>query len=151
MQLSEIDWFNEQCNANNVTMISNKSKKCLSWNQQFGDEQEQTELVNQEYGKMICISFSTAGGIGEEQDEEIWNVLLYINWFIREQNKRKNFRQPFFQLLPLLARRTEEQIEEEGANEEIETQVSSNGLGGRIKYWANEAKKATLNHFIRRG
>ncbi|KAA6360011.1 MAG: hypothetical protein EZS28_044462, partial [Streblomastix strix] len=62
----------------------------------------------------------------------------------------RNDWQPSFQPLPLLVRRTDEQIEEEGANEEIDAKMENNGLYVHIKIWANEAKKATLNHFIYR-
>ncbi|KAA6387831.1 MAG: hypothetical protein EZS28_016641, partial [Streblomastix strix] len=52
--------------------------------------------------------------------------------------------------LPLLARVSFEQIEEEGANEEIEAQMNNNGLGGDIKAWGNLTKAVILNHFIHR-
>ncbi|KAA6361288.1 MAG: hypothetical protein EZS28_043186, partial [Streblomastix strix] len=43
------------------------SSDCLRWIQQLGDEQDQSELVNNGYGRVMSISFSTAGGVGEEQ------------------------------------------------------------------------------------
>ncbi|KAA6322450.1 MAG: hypothetical protein EZS28_054434 [Streblomastix strix] len=104
------------------------SRWCLYWIQQFGDEQDQSELVNNGYGRVTSISFCTAGGKGEEQDKEISDGLYYISRFIRELHLgRNNDYQPSFQPLPLLARRSEEQIEEEGANEEIEAQLNNNG------------------------
>ncbi|KAA6371727.1 MAG: hypothetical protein EZS28_032747 [Streblomastix strix] len=56
-----------------------------------------------------------------------------------------------FKQLPLLARRTVEQIEEEGANEEIEAQMNNKGYYGEIKCRANKAKEVVLNRFIHRG
>ncbi|KAA6377338.1 MAG: hypothetical protein EZS28_027134 [Streblomastix strix] len=136
--------FNVRCN----------SRWCLRWIQNSGDAQDFADLVNVEYGKVICISLSTAGGIGEEKDEEIKSGLNNISNFLREQHEAKNFPQPSFQPLPLLARMTEEQIEEEGAIEEIESLMSNNGcakgLFGSIKSCANGGKTATLNHFINR-
>ncbi|KAA6402303.1 MAG: hypothetical protein EZS28_002177 [Streblomastix strix] len=89
------------------------------------------------------------GGIGEEQNKEIWNRLNCLYWFILDLHKGSNIDQmPSFQPLPLLARRSEEQIEEEGANEEIETQMKNIGSNGNIKDWANLAKAASLNRFI---
>ncbi|KAA6358962.1 MAG: hypothetical protein EZS28_045511 [Streblomastix strix] len=126
------------------------SRLCLYWIQVWGDEQDQSELVNQGYGKVMSISICTAGGQGEEQDAEIWKGLQYIFYFLRALHYGKTY-QPSFQPLPLLARNTEEQMEEEGANEEIEAQMNNNGMNGAIKYWANETKAMTLNRFIRRG
>ncbi|KAA6397084.1 MAG: hypothetical protein EZS28_007385 [Streblomastix strix] len=97
------------------------SRECL-WNIQYkGDEQDQSDLVNIEYGRVTFISFSTAGGVGEEHDKEISNALFYIYYFLRELHEGRNIDwQPSIQPLPLLARITEEQIEEEGADEEID-------------------------------
>ncbi|KAA6391807.1 MAG: hypothetical protein EZS28_012665 [Streblomastix strix] len=124
------------------------SRWCFNQIQRFGDEQDQTELVNNEYGRMLSITFCTAGGIGEEQDAEIYNGLSYIFWFLRQLHEGRND-QPSFQPLPLLARNTEEQMEEEGSNEEIETQMNNNGDDGFIKNEANDAKATTLNRFIK--
>ncbi|KAA6369703.1 MAG: hypothetical protein EZS28_034770, partial [Streblomastix strix] len=125
------------------------SRDCLRYIQYFGDEQDQSELVNQGYGRVLSISFCTAGGKGEEQDYEIRNGLDRISDFLRELHEGKNW-QPYFQPLPLLARRSEEQIEEEGANEEIEAQMKNNGDDGDIKSNANRVKAMILNRFIRR-
>ncbi|KAA6362747.1 MAG: hypothetical protein EZS28_041726, partial [Streblomastix strix] len=103
------------------------SRDCHNLIQVYGDEQDQLELANVKYGKMICISFSTAGGTGEEQDEEILNELFHIFNLLSSLHQGRNNYQPQFQPLPLLARRTEEQIEEEGANEEIEAQMNNVG------------------------
>ncbi|KAA6382538.1 MAG: hypothetical protein EZS28_021935 [Streblomastix strix] len=126
------------------------SRQCLYQIQRFGDEQVQSELANDEYGRVISITFSTAGGKGEELNKAISDGLLYISRFLNELQRGKTYGQQTFQPLPLLARRYEEQIEEEGANEEIEAQMSYNGLDSNINHWANKAKAATLNRFIHR-
>ncbi|KAA6358462.1 MAG: hypothetical protein EZS28_046011 [Streblomastix strix] len=126
------------------------SRLCLRYIQWKGDEQVQSELVNNGYGRVLSISFCTAGGKGEEQDKEIRNGLYYINWFLRELHEGRNW-YPSFQPLPLLARNTEEQMEEEGADEEIEAQMNNNGMNGDIKCNANYVKEVVLNHFIHRG
>ncbi|KAA6356773.1 MAG: hypothetical protein EZS28_047700 [Streblomastix strix] len=126
------------------------SRRCLYWIRYYGDEQDQSELANNGYGRMLSITFSTAGGKGEEQDEEINNQLRSIYWFLRELHLGRNW-QPSFQPLPLLVRRSEEQMEEEGANEEIDTQMNNNGYYGDIKSNANYVKAATLNRFIHGG
>ncbi|KAA6363125.1 MAG: hypothetical protein EZS28_041348 [Streblomastix strix] len=128
------------------------SRQCFRWIQHFGDEQDQSELVNNGYGRVTSISFCTAGGQGEEQDAEIFYGLYYISRFLRALHYGRNDDyQPSFQPLPLLVRNTEEQIEEEGANEEIEAQMNNYGYNRDIKYWANYVKEVVLNHFIRRG
>ncbi|KAA6390334.1 MAG: hypothetical protein EZS28_014138 [Streblomastix strix] len=108
------------------------SRTWLGRIQYTGDAQDFADLVNVGYGKVICISFSTAGGIGEEEDEEIWNRLVYISEFLRELHQ-------------------EEQIEEEGAKEEVDAQMNNNGYHGYIKHCANQAKVATLCSFCHRG
>ncbi|KAA6366950.1 MAG: hypothetical protein EZS28_037523 [Streblomastix strix] len=94
----------------------------------------------------MSITFCTAGGIGEEQDWEIFMVLNHFSDFLRELHKGRYYRQPFFQPLPLLARRTEEQMEEEGANEELEALMNNKGYYENIKQYANLAK--TLSTII---
>ncbi|KAA6376875.1 MAG: hypothetical protein EZS28_027598, partial [Streblomastix strix] len=126
------------------------SRRCLSWIQLNNDEQIQTELVNIEYERVMSITFCTAGDLGEEQDEEIYNGLFYVFSFLNELQRGKTYRQLSFQPLPLLVRRSEEQIEEEGANEEIDAQMANNGIYGHIKFNAKLAKAATLNYFIHR-
>ncbi|KAA6364309.1 MAG: hypothetical protein EZS28_040164 [Streblomastix strix] len=49
---------------------------------------------------------------------------------------------------PLLARRSDEQLEEEGGNEEIDSQLINKSFRGIIKNSTNLAKIAILNYFI---
>ncbi|KAA6377779.1 MAG: hypothetical protein EZS28_026695 [Streblomastix strix] len=128
------------------------SRWCLYCIQCIGDEQDQSELVNKRYGRVTSITFSTAGAQGEEQDEDIRNGLCRISAFLNELHEgRNNDWQPSFQPLPLLARNTEEQMEEEGADEEIDAQMKNNGDDSNIKGYANYIKEVVLNHFIHRG
>ncbi|KAA6366659.1 MAG: hypothetical protein EZS28_037815, partial [Streblomastix strix] len=87
------------------------SRDCLSQIQVYGDIQDQTKIVRKGYGRVICISFCTAGGQGEEQDDEISDGLYNISWFLSELRIGRN---KTSKLLTLLVRRTLEQIEEEG-------------------------------------
>ncbi|KAA6358852.1 MAG: hypothetical protein EZS28_045621, partial [Streblomastix strix] len=103
------------------------------------------------YGRVIFISICTAGGKGEEQDNAIWKGLVRFYRFLNELHTGRTFGQLSFQPLPLLARNTEEQMEEEGANEEIDAQMNNNGYDGIIKSNAKLAKAVILNRFIRRG
>ncbi|KAA6368744.1 MAG: hypothetical protein EZS28_035729 [Streblomastix strix] len=120
--------------------VRSSSSWCLYRIQRFGDAKVQTELVNNGYGRMIFISFCTAGGIGEEHNKEIYSGLYCIYWFFKELYEGRNNDQHSFQPLPLLARITEEQIEEEGANEEIEAQMNNNGMNVDIKKWVKYVK-----------
>ncbi|KAA6370910.1 MAG: hypothetical protein EZS28_033563 [Streblomastix strix] len=132
--------------------VRNSSRECLRYIQFKGDEQDQTELVTQGYGRVMCTAFCTAGGQGEEQDEDISNQLCRISAFLNELHTGiNNDWRPSFQSLPLLARNTEEQMEEEGANEEIDAQMKNKGINSNIKGYAKLAKAVTLNRFIRRG
>ncbi|KAA6362906.1 MAG: hypothetical protein EZS28_041567 [Streblomastix strix] len=126
------------------------SRGCLYYIQVFGDEQDQSELVNNGYGRVISISYCTAGGMEEEHDVEIKYGLYYISRFLRELLEGIYFRQPSFQPLPLLVPVPLEQIEEEGANEEIDAQMSNNRYNGVIMIYADRARAVTLNHFIHR-
>ncbi|KAA6403442.1 MAG: hypothetical protein EZS28_001034 [Streblomastix strix] len=141
--------FNKEVDQLMLT-LRGRSRECLCWIQYYSDAQVQSELVKVGYGRVIFLSLSTAGGIGEEHDKEICNGLSFISWFLRalHEGRNKDY-QPSFQPLPLLARRSEEQLEEEGANEEVEAQMINKREGYYdIKYWANCTKAEILNHFI---
>ncbi|KAA6394603.1 MAG: hypothetical protein EZS28_009866 [Streblomastix strix] len=97
-----------------------------------------------------CKLIFTASGSGEIQDEEISNGLRYISMFLRELYQGRNL-QPSFPPLPLLAHRSQEQIEEEGGNEELESQMinkGSNNWRQSIMDITNMAKAAILNYFV---
>ncbi|KAA6385212.1 MAG: hypothetical protein EZS28_019263 [Streblomastix strix] len=97
----------------------------------------------------MFITFSKAGGVGEEQDDEIYYGLINIStFFIDIHDGRNDDWQSSFQPLPLLARRTEEQIEEEGGSEEIDAQLNNKENQWYKMIQANRAKAALVNHFI---
>ncbi|KAA6378980.1 MAG: hypothetical protein EZS28_025492 [Streblomastix strix] len=105
----------------------------------------QSDLVNIRYARIRIISLSSAGGIGEEQYLEISNGLVQIFNFLGELLQGRNNLQPSFPSLPLLVRRSEEQVEEEGGNEEVEAQIINDN---DIRDEANKAKGRILNYFI---
>ncbi|KAA6364538.1 MAG: hypothetical protein EZS28_039935 [Streblomastix strix] len=99
---------------------------------------------------VLVIAISTASGHGEEEDNEILNRLGDISRFIRCLNKGRNNLETF-PPQPLLAHRSDEQIEEEGGNEEIDSQLINKGFSGNIKFYVNEAIGEILNYFIEQG
>ncbi|KAA6374538.1 MAG: hypothetical protein EZS28_029935 [Streblomastix strix] len=112
-----------------------------------------TEVVNAKYVGVLVIAISTASGSGEEQDLEISYGLDRISIFLRLLNQGRKYNEPIFPPQPLLARRSDEQIEEEGGNEEIDSQLINKRYKGdyNIKNDANEAKRRILNYFIEQG
>ncbi|KAA6370507.1 MAG: hypothetical protein EZS28_033966 [Streblomastix strix] len=67
------------------------SREFLNWIRLHGDEQIQAEIVNVGYGKVICISFGIAEGIGEEQEEEIYLGLNNIYNFFEQLHEGSNY------------------------------------------------------------
>ncbi|KAA6393625.1 MAG: hypothetical protein EZS28_010850 [Streblomastix strix] len=106
------------------------------------------DIVQIEYAGALVIAISTASGSGEEQDDEIQDGLCHISFFLKYLHQGRLFT---FPPQPLLARRSFEQIEEEGGNEEIESQMNNKENRGNIKNNANYAKKEILNYFIEQG
>ncbi|KAA6371165.1 MAG: hypothetical protein EZS28_033308 [Streblomastix strix] len=101
---------------------------------------------------VLVIAISTASGSGEEQDLDFSHGLNNISQFIRDLHQgRKSFWVPSFPPQPLLAQISDEQLEEEGGNEEIESQLINKGFNDDIKTDANRAKIAILNYFIKQG
>ncbi|KAA6371080.1 MAG: hypothetical protein EZS28_033393 [Streblomastix strix] len=96
--------------------------------------------------EMLVIAISTAGGQGEEDDEIYWGLSRIFKFLSNLHQGKYSFPPQ-----PLLARRSDEQIEEEGGNEEIDAQLINKGLQGNIKNNANYAKGAILNYFIEQG
>ncbi|KAA6401227.1 MAG: hypothetical protein EZS28_003240 [Streblomastix strix] len=117
-----------------------------------GDEQDQAELVSKGYVRANVIAISTAGGQGEEQDEEIDNGLSYLSRFLKELYQgRLNPKipdQPPFPPLPSFARSSKEQIEEEGGYEEVEAQLINKGQRYNIKDSADFVKRRILYYYV---
>ncbi|KAA6371409.1 MAG: hypothetical protein EZS28_033064 [Streblomastix strix] len=132
--------------------VRHSSRGCLSLIWLYGDASAHSELINARYVGVLVIAISTAGGSGEEQNLEIRDRLDFISYFIRCLNKgRKSSWVPSFPTQPLLAHRSNEQIEEEGGIEEIDSQLINKGDYVHIKTDANEAKGWILNYFIEQG
>ncbi|KAA6370673.1 MAG: hypothetical protein EZS28_033800 [Streblomastix strix] len=74
---------------------------------------------------------------GEVQDEQIYQRLDRFSYFFSNLHQKDYLFPP----QPLLARRADEQIEEDGGNEEIESQISYERRQCHdINYWANMVK-----------
>ncbi|KAA6366116.1 MAG: hypothetical protein EZS28_038357, partial [Streblomastix strix] len=138
-----------QENDQQTLAIRSGSRECLLHIQQYGDASDQSELVNANYSKVLVIAINTASGSGEEEDDEIFEGLNSIFQFLGYLIQGRNY-SATFQPQPLLARRSNEQIEEEGGNEEIDSQLINKGKGSfwSIKNNANGAKGWILNYFI---
>ncbi|KAA6358564.1 MAG: hypothetical protein EZS28_045909 [Streblomastix strix] len=107
-------------------------------------------LVKANYIGVLVIAISTVGGSGEEEDWQIFNVLDYISRFLSNLNKGRNrYYKSTFPPQLLLTHRSDEQIEEEGGNEEIDSQLINKGRN--IKNKANRAQGEILNYFIEQG
>ncbi|KAA6319782.1 MAG: hypothetical protein EZS28_054776 [Streblomastix strix] len=140
--------FSQKLDLQTVALRS-RSIWCLRRIQFWSDESTHSELINVGYARVLVIAISTASASGEEKDEEIWIGLIDISQFFSNLNKGK---QDSFPPQPLLAHRSDEQIEEEGGNEEIDSQLINNGHQNyNIKDYANRAKGAILNYFIEQG
>ncbi|KAA6363862.1 MAG: hypothetical protein EZS28_040611 [Streblomastix strix] len=140
--------FNQE-NDQQTLALRSSSRRCLfSIIQEYGDASDHTELVNANYVGTLVIAISTASGHGEEEDREIQNGLFRISEFLRNLRQGKY---NSFPPQPLLARRADEQIEEEGGNEEIDSQLINKGFSGSIKNSANRAKQMIMNYFVEQG
>ncbi|KAA6394772.1 MAG: hypothetical protein EZS28_009701 [Streblomastix strix] len=140
--------FNQQYDLQAFT-IRISSRSCLCSIRSNGDASDHTELANAGYYNALIFAFSTAGGVGEEQDEEIgWN-LDYIFKFLRSLNLGTHSLP--HQLIPLLFKRIFEQVEEEGGNEEVDSQLINRGYGqsrNSMEYMASRTRGAILNFYI---
>ncbi|KAA6367025.1 MAG: hypothetical protein EZS28_037448 [Streblomastix strix] len=139
--------FNQE-NDQQTLALRSGSIECLWLIQLYGDASAQSELVNANYTGVLVIAISTASGHGKKYDNEIRIGLYYIYIFLRCLNKGKQFS---FPPQPLLAHRSDEQLEEEGGNEEIDSQLMNKGFNSDIKNNANETKGEILNYFIDQG
>ncbi|KAA6363923.1 MAG: hypothetical protein EZS28_040550 [Streblomastix strix] len=142
--------FNQE-NDKQTFEVRSSSGEFLYSIQSCGDASTQTELVNARYAGALVIAISTAGGAGEENDWGICDRLRYISQFLSSLNKGRINDYSSFPPQPLLARRSNEQIEEEGGNEEIESQISNKGLRGNMRNIASKVKGEILNYFIEQG
>ncbi|KAA6394605.1 MAG: hypothetical protein EZS28_009868 [Streblomastix strix] len=96
---------------------------------------------------MLTISICTAGGSGEEQDEEIRIGLFYMFCFLISLHKGKKY-PTYLPPLPLLAKTCIEQIEEEGGHEEVDALLNNKGREMHIKVQAIGTYGYILNFFV---
>ncbi|KAA6373761.1 MAG: hypothetical protein EZS28_030712 [Streblomastix strix] len=74
--------------------------------------------------------------------------MYYMKEYICQLHKgRQDFLCPSFPYQPLLTKLCEEQIEEEGGNEEIESQLINKRYQWDVKNRALEAKREILNFY----
>ncbi|KAA6377861.1 MAG: hypothetical protein EZS28_026612 [Streblomastix strix] len=130
--------------------IRQRSRECLISIQKSGDESDQAEVVNVGYIRVFVICLSLAGGTGEHLDSEIYLGLQHISEFISQLHLGRNdYFLPYFSSQPSLSKRCIEQIEEEGGNEEIDSQLINKGNEDlNIKKEADSVKGLILNLLI---
>ncbi|KAA6402933.1 MAG: hypothetical protein EZS28_001542 [Streblomastix strix] len=131
------------CYKRKLSINKEEDQQCLLLRDQY-------ELVGIRYSRVVAISISTAGGSGEEQDHEIWNGLICIANFLSQLRQGRNYHPfyPSFPPQPELAYGSEEQFEEEGGNEEVESQLFNKGQNGRIMDEATRTIGWKLSYFI---
>ncbi|KAA6391945.1 MAG: hypothetical protein EZS28_012530 [Streblomastix strix] len=147
LSIYQIGTHLSQENDQQTLALRSSSRRCLHYIHQYGDASVQSELVNANYTGVLVIAISTAGGHGEEQEFEIYMRLDYISDFISNLNKGR-YTSPSFPPQPALAQISEEQIEVEGAIEELEAQLIYNGNSWNIKNSANIIKGYIMNFYI---
>ncbi|KAA6393945.1 MAG: hypothetical protein EZS28_010528 [Streblomastix strix] len=112
------------------------------------DLSAQSELVVDEYARTIMLLVGTAGGNGEQDDDDIYYSLDCISKFSRDLHQGRYNKYGIFQPQPALSKTCIEQIEEEGGNEEVESQLINKGNWGYIIYGTNQVKSEILNLYI---
>ncbi|KAA6355755.1 MAG: hypothetical protein EZS28_048718, partial [Streblomastix strix] len=129
LSIYKINIHLSQENDQQTLALRSGSRVCLWHIQYFGDASVHSELINIGYAGVLVIAISTASGHGEEYDGQIYKGLDYISTFLICLNKGKLYS---FPPKPLLAHRSDEQLEEEGGNEEIDSQLINKGISGNI-------------------
>ncbi|KAA6402153.1 MAG: hypothetical protein EZS28_002315 [Streblomastix strix] len=139
-----------QENDQTALEVRHSSRQCLQYIQMLGDASVYTELTNVGYVGVLVIAISTASGSGEEENYEIRDGLGHISSFLGYLHQGR-YNSATFPPQPLLALRAHEQLEEEGGNEEIDSQLINEGLDSNIKNSASRTNGWILNHFIEQG
>ncbi|KAA6386964.1 MAG: hypothetical protein EZS28_017510 [Streblomastix strix] len=129
----------------------NRSRICLYEISYNGDQQDQAELIKVGYACALIISIGKIGGSQEDNDNEIKDGLKYISDFLRNLRQGRYYDITFHQQ-PALIKTCVEQIEEEGGNEEVDSQIENKQVleyGDQyLKYYANWTIGEILNFFI---
>ncbi|KAA6396535.1 MAG: hypothetical protein EZS28_007941 [Streblomastix strix] len=112
-------------------------------------------MINRHYKLEVAVDIvqiDTVSGAGAEQDDEIFYRLRHISRFLRDIHQGKYISWlPQFPPQHLLAHRSDEQIEEEGGNEEIDSQLINKENRGNINDEVKKAQGRILNRFIEQG
>ncbi|KAA6389308.1 MAG: hypothetical protein EZS28_015167 [Streblomastix strix] len=94
----------------------------------------------------IYLCLVTAGGRGEQKDSGINNGLKYLHELTDAVHQGRN--ESPLKSQHSIVKRSEEQIEEEGGNEEIDSQLINKGYYRNIMKEAQTAQMKTLRFFI---
>ncbi|KAA6339121.1 MAG: hypothetical protein EZS28_052637, partial [Streblomastix strix] len=136
--------------------VRSRSRDCLWQIQLNGDESVQAEIVNAGFIGVMIIAISTAGGSEEDETDETHQWLKNISrflYYLRQGGEPDVFnRGTTFPPQPILRRICEQQMEEEGADEEIESQLINNQLNRneyeKIRDYARGTKLVIMNRYI---
>ncbi|KAA6375623.1 MAG: hypothetical protein EZS28_028850 [Streblomastix strix] len=132
-----------QCDEQTLA-VRQSSRDCLSKIKIGNGVFFYSELVNIRYVGVLIITISAAGRSGEEQDSDIYDGLDYIYKFLKDLHYGENHSN--FPRYPQLYKRSLEQIEEEGGNEEVEALYVNKG--SIIKQETIKTKGSISNYFI---
>ncbi|KAA6394837.1 MAG: hypothetical protein EZS28_009636 [Streblomastix strix] len=92
----------------------------------------------------------TADGSGEQDDYEIYQGLFQITDSLKQLREGRSHYSPSFPPQTALTKTFEEQIEEEGGNEAVDSQLVNKRIGNNILDEADKTKGYILNFYIDR-
>ncbi|KAA6366095.1 MAG: hypothetical protein EZS28_038378 [Streblomastix strix] len=93
----------------------------------------------------------TAGGSELETNQDIWNILFNFSDFISDlregrSQKKLNPDVPIFPSQPKLILQINDQIEEEGGQEEIDSNLFNRSMG-KVRRESQSAKDTIINYY----
>ncbi|KAA6396688.1 MAG: hypothetical protein EZS28_007782 [Streblomastix strix] len=119
--------------------------------QMNGEVLAQTSLTNSGYTNALIQYISTAGGCGFKNDSRLYDVLQHIqNFFYMLQQGRNQYTYNGKFLIPsqpALIKSSNEQLEEQGGSEEIDSLLTMSELDDIMKI-ANRTKQTLQNIFM---
>ncbi|KAA6382906.1 MAG: hypothetical protein EZS28_021567 [Streblomastix strix] len=123
-----------------------KNCKCfLSWiSERVFDHRIYPLLSENGYTKVVTLTTRTCGRVGTEDDKEINRVLIFMHNF-SSNLCIANRLYPTFMIQPALIGKTDEQYDDQGTIEEIESQLFNDGYKSIIKHYVQQAKNKILN------
>ncbi|KAA6392604.1 MAG: hypothetical protein EZS28_011865 [Streblomastix strix] len=130
-------------------LIRKRSSQCLQHVLLYGDESVYADLQNIGFVGTSIIPISSAGSFGENDEDQMFMGLIDVSsLFISLHNVSDNPHYPTFPPQPTLLKTSQEQVEEEGAYEEVESLLIDNGRRNCIKKRAKQTKREILNIWI---